>query len=395
MSDRPILIDDDDRYSRLRLIAWWDQERLSRATMMLVGVGALGNEVLKNLVLLGIGRILVVDFDTIEPSNLTRSVLFRAQDRGRSKALVAAERCQELNPDSQVIPLNVNVISGVGLGLFRDVDVVISCLDNREARLWVNRCCWKVGTTWIDGGIEEISGTVRVFVPPDGPCYECGMTEIDYQLINVRYSCPLLKREDVAAGRAPTTPTIASIVGGWQTQEAVKLLHGLPTAAGQALVYNGLTNQFYTTRLPIKPDCLSHECYEDPREFPLSAANTTAQMLFDFLRLYDRRLTDNRLRLVLDRDLVKGFRCEKCESWRDVLRPVQTVMNSEAICSKCGEVNRPELCHVVETGSELASRTLQQLGVPAYDILRVQSESEEWQILLGGDTPNWTKNGLS
>ena len=105
-------------------------------------------------------------------------------------------------------------------------------LDNREARLWVNRCCWKVGTPWIDGGIQEISGVAKVFVPPDGACYECAMTENDYRLINLRYSCPLLKREDLLAGKVPTAPTIACMIGGLQVQEALKLIHGLPVEAG-------------------------------------------------------------------------------------------------------------------------------------------------------------------
>ena len=82
----------EDRYSRLRLIPWWDQERLKNATVMVVGAGAIGNELIKNLTLLGIGRILVYDMDAIENTNLTRSVLYRARDVGRYKAEVAAER---------------------------------------------------------------------------------------------------------------------------------------------------------------------------------------------------------------------------------------------------------------------------------------------------------------
>ncbi len=74
---------------------------------------------------------------------------------------------------------------------------MIGCLDNREARLWVNRQCWKVGTPWVDAGIQEIQGVVKVFVPPDSSCYECTMTTRDYQLLNLRYSCPLLRREDI------------------------------------------------------------------------------------------------------------------------------------------------------------------------------------------------------
>ena len=99
-----------------------------------------------------------------------------------------------------------DVITDLGLGLFADVDLVIGCLDNREARLWVNRQCWKVGTPWIDAGIQEIQGVVKVFVPPDSACYECAMTERDYQLLNFRYSCPLLSRDEILAGKVPTAP---------------------------------------------------------------------------------------------------------------------------------------------------------------------------------------------
>jgi molybdopterin/thiamine biosynthesis adenylyltransferase len=83
MSDETLVIDDDDRYSRLRLIGWWDQEKLAKARILVVGAGALGNEVLKNLALLGVGEIYLTDFDHIEKSNLTRSVVFRQRDCGR------------------------------------------------------------------------------------------------------------------------------------------------------------------------------------------------------------------------------------------------------------------------------------------------------------------------
>ena len=73
----------EDKYARLRLINWWDQGRLSKAVVLVVGAGAIGNELIKNLALLGIGKILIVDMDRIEHTNLTRSVLFRAGDVGR------------------------------------------------------------------------------------------------------------------------------------------------------------------------------------------------------------------------------------------------------------------------------------------------------------------------
>ena len=83
---------EEDCYSWLRLISWWDQERLKNATIMVVGAGAIGNELIKNLTLLDIGRILSYDMDAIESTNLTRSVLYCAKDVGRYKAEVAAER---------------------------------------------------------------------------------------------------------------------------------------------------------------------------------------------------------------------------------------------------------------------------------------------------------------
>ena len=115
--------------------------------------------------------------------------------------MVAAQRARELNPEITIVPLHGDVITDLGLGLFADVDLVIGCLDNREARLWVNRQCWKTGTPWIDAGIQEIQGVVKVFVPPDSACYECAMTERDYQLLNFRYSCPLLTRDQISRAR--------------------------------------------------------------------------------------------------------------------------------------------------------------------------------------------------
>ena len=81
-----LIIDEGDRYGRLRLIPWWRQEKLAAARVLVVGAGALGNEVVKNLALLGVGTILIIDRDVVEPSNLSRSVLFRLADGGRPKA---------------------------------------------------------------------------------------------------------------------------------------------------------------------------------------------------------------------------------------------------------------------------------------------------------------------
>lgn len=381
MPDPSLFIDDTDRYARLRLIGWWDQSRLAQAHVLVVGAGALGNEVLKNLALVGVGQLTVVDLDCIEHSNLARSVLYRSSDCGRPKAEVAGEAVRQLNPDVQLRALHGNVMADVGLGQFRDVDLVIGCLDNREARLWVNRCCWKFGKPWIDGGIQEINGVVKVFRPPHSACYECAMTENDYRLINLRYSCPLLRREDMLAGKVPTAPTIASIVAGLQVQEALKLLHGLETLNGEALVFNGLSSQFYRTRFQFREDCLSHETVEAVVELPVSSS-MRAEQLFSAAAAH---LGPGPLELHLERDLVVQLECAACQYRQRVGRSVFAVGHAEAKCPHCGEIARPELEHRIVQGSALAGEQLVDLGVAPYDVVRVTGARGEGHFLLAAD----------
>ena len=373
-------IDDDDRYASLRLIPWWRQERLAAARVLVVGAGALGNEVLKNLALVGVGTVIVIDMDHVEPANLSRSVLFRTTDGGRPKAEVAAGRTIEINPEIRVIPVVGDVIHDLGLGVFADVDVVIGCLDNREARLWVNRQCWKVGTPWVDSGIQEIQGVVKVFVPPDSACYECAMTARDYQLLNVRYSCPLLRRDQILEGKVPTAPTIASMMAALEVQEALKLLHDMPVAAGSALVFNGVTNQFYSTQLPHRPDCLSHETYPEPTPLALGHA-ATAAALFDVAR------SDlaGPLTLALERDLVATIECTGCGTARPLHRPRAPVTQAEATCPACGAAGRPVVINLVEEGTPAADLPLAKLGIPPYDIVRVDGAEGSSFFLLAED----------
>ncbi|MDG3006775.1 ThiF family adenylyltransferase [Paludisphaera mucosa] len=381
LDDAPLRIDDDDRYGRLRLIPWWRQERLAAARILVVGAGALGNEVLKNLALVGVGTTYVIDLDEVEPSNLSRSVLFRSEDGGQSKARVAARRAGELNPEIALVPIHGDVITDVGLGLFAHVDLVIGCLDNREARLWVNRQCWKVGVPWIDAGIQEIQGVVKVFTPPVSACYECTMTERDYQLLNLRYSCPLLKRDDILAGKVPTAPTIASMMAALQVQEALKLLHGMAVEGGSAMVFNGVGNQFYTTKLPFREDCLSHETYPKPIELPLGRS-ATIRSLFDAAAAEGLRRP---LALGLDRELVEAVECPRCGGRREVMRPRTAVAQSEAECPTCREPGRPILLSAIAEDSPLAARTLAEVGIPPYDVVRVDGGGSSRFFLLAGD----------
>ena len=210
-----------------RLMSWWEPDKVKDAKVMVVGAGALGNEVLKNLALMNIGNIVIVDFDTIEYANLSRSVLFRTEDAsgGKKKADIAKKRIQEINPG-----INVQVIGGdigidVGYGVFKRMDVVIGCLDNRLARLYINRNCYRVGVSWIDGAIENLAGQLNVYTP-EKSCYECQLSESEWTNIRFKMGCPDIARRNQASGKIPTTPISSSIIGAMQVQEAIKIIHG-------------------------------------------------------------------------------------------------------------------------------------------------------------------------
>ena len=119
--EKPLIIPNlkTDRLGTFEFISWWEREKVENAKIMVVGAGALGNEVIKNLVLMGIGHIFIVDFDTIELANLSRSILFRESDSGRKKAEVAAARAKEINPNVHVQYLHGDVTTAIGLGVFR------------------------------------------------------------------------------------------------------------------------------------------------------------------------------------------------------------------------------------------------------------------------------------
>src|SRR5205807_1810855 len=109
----------EDRFHRFKLIGWWDQRKLASAKVLVVGAGALGNEIVKNLALLGVGHLLIADLDRIENSNLSRSVLYRAADNGEYKATVAARAARDIYPDLKSHAFNGNVVYDLGLGAYR------------------------------------------------------------------------------------------------------------------------------------------------------------------------------------------------------------------------------------------------------------------------------------
>jgi len=370
-----------DRLGTFDFISWWERDKVQAAKVIVVGAGALGNEVAKNLALMGVGHIFILDFDVIEAANLSRSVLFRERDSGRPKAEIAAARLRELNPDIQIQYFNGDVRTEIGLGVFRRMDAIIGCLDNREARLAINRFSYWLDKPWVDGAIQVLLGLLRVFVPGEGACYECTLTEQARREISLRYSCPLLGRANILLGKVPTTPTSASIVGAMQAQEALKLIHGFPVDAGKVVHINGMTNHVHTTSYVRREDCESHWSYGEIIELDKRAQDTT---LRDMLQIARGDLGTDAV-IELDQELVLTLECQQCQLVEEVMRPISQVSFDAAHCPNCGLVRQIEMTHSIVGDEPFLHQTLSALGVPPLHIIRAHNGQEYRFYELTGD----------
>ncbi|MEZ0275823.1 MAG: ThiF family adenylyltransferase [Roseimicrobium sp.] len=355
----------EGRFARLEAIEWWDQRRLAAAKVLVIGAGALGNEVLKNLALLGVGHIAIADQDHVELSNLSRSILFRESDEGQAKALCAARALQGIYPDIRVYPLVGNVMADVGLGWFRWADVVVGALDNREARVFVNSACARMGRPWVDGGIEVLQGIVRAFFPPRTPCYECTMSQVDWDLIDKRRSCSLVARRAMVQRGTPTTPTSASVIGAIQAQEVVKVLHGMDGMLGRGFFYDGQHHSSYVIDYQISEACPWHEAPPEIEaspdwgwETPLTVLAQAAKEKLGGLDALD-----------FGRELVERMECVACGTHTPVWRTAEQLTEAQLHCPSCGAECSPRVIHSLSAAHPAMQQSARELGLPARDVI--------------------------
>lgn len=379
----------DDRFSRFRLIDWWDQERIASARVLVVGAGALGNEILKNLALLGFRQILVVDLDRIEVTNLARSVLFRESDIGRGKAEAAAAAVRSLYPQANIVGLRANAMQHLGLGVFDWADVILGGLDNREARLFLNRSAWKMGKPWVDGAIEGVNGVVRVFESGRPACYECTLGAVDWAILERRMSCNLLTRADEEQGKVATTPTTSSVIAGIQVQEALKLLHGLPTLSGKGYVFEGLRHTSYVTEYTPDPDCQSHYVFDRVVRLKERSDTLTAEAL---CRLASRELRSEEVTIEFSRDIIWKLVHPVTGAEEERFAPLGGVSYKEGRDPADGVLREVVTRHGFTLGElaaspALARRRLADWGLPLYDAFVARSPESEVAFVMEGDAP--------
>ena len=387
------------------------QNQVSAAHVMVVGCGALGNEVLKNLVLMGVTHIVVVDFDIVEMGNLTRCVLFRKSDaeKKRLKVDVVAERVHDMNPNVDVKTICGDIAYDVGLGLIRQMDVVIGCVDSRWARFCINRLCMRAGIPWMDGGIDGLEGTVRVFAPGKN-CYACNLGPEGLKDLARRMPCSGIIRRQEQAGSAPTTSIIASIIGAIEVQEGLKMIikgvrrqesgvrrqgdKEMTSLCGKMMYYDG---EHMTVRIAgyqaYDDECPEHELWTPVRQSAVSDTTPVGEALRKWKEESGKWKEESgkweedgrRIMLRLTNDCFVDY-----VSRRDNDERVTMMVPGRSVADRvAGEKSLDGLplsalyqheYHHIDTGFPYPSLTLAQLGIPQHDIVQVTADGEDYYI---------------
>lgn len=230
LQQKPLIVD----YLWARHLILWGQEgqkRLREATVLLAGAGAIGNEVAKNLVMLGVKHLIIVDNDVVELSNTSRMIFFERKNQGFNKAKMLAQNITFKFPYVEALAWT-GALEKLPLEHLLSADVIICGLDNVLSRIYLAQISKKYSVPMVDGGIVGYQGRVQVYAPPDTPCPLCAFPSADYgRIAGLRNPCDGPADE----AKVPSLPTTISLVSSIQCQEAAKLIMGY-----QAYLKNGV-----------------------------------------------------------------------------------------------------------------------------------------------------------
>lgn len=235
------------RYSRHLImpeVGMSGQKKLKAASVLLIGAGGLGSPLAMYLAAAGVGRIGLVDYDTVDFSNLHRQIIHGTKDVGRLKLESAKDRILDINPNVQVDTYEVPLTSANALELFAPYDIVIDGTDNFPTRYLTNDACVLLGKPNVYGSIFRFEGQASVFYAEEGPCYRCLFPEPPPP--GLVPSCA----EGGVLGVLPGT------IGAIQATEAIKLILGVgEPLIGRLLLYDATTMTFDEVRLRKNPNC--------------------------------------------------------------------------------------------------------------------------------------------
>ncbi|XP_060036234.1 ubiquitin-like modifier-activating enzyme 5 isoform X2 [Erinaceus europaeus] len=268
-------------YSRLmalkRMGIVSDYEKIRTFSVAVVGVGGVGSVTAEMLARCGIGKLLLFDYDKVELANMNR-LFFQPHQAGLSKVEAAEHTLRNINPDVLFEVHNYNIttvenfqhfmdrISNGGLEEGTPVDLVLSCVDNFEARMAINTACNELGQTWLESGVSEnaVSGHIQLMIPGESACFACAPPLVVAANIDEK----TLKREGVCAASLPTT---MGVVAGILVQNVLKFLLNFGTVSFY-LGYNAMQDFFPTMSMKPNPQCDDRNCRKQQEEYKKKVA---------------------------------------------------------------------------------------------------------------------------
>ncbi|MBT0032527.1 MULTISPECIES: HesA/MoeB/ThiF family protein [Vibrio harveyi group] len=307
-----------ERYQRHELIDWFPQQAVHDAKVAVIGCGAVGNEVAKNLALLGVGYIDLYDFDTIEIHNLTKSVLFRENDVGELKVEVAKQRLVELEPNITVNAFHGDVWELLSFRQLESYSCVLCCVDNFEARIKLNKLCLISGTPLINTGIDSKYCQIEAYpfgVYTGNACYECALPLSVYDKVQERYSCGWLKKVAFQEKKIPTTIITSSITGSLATSFAMSFIKGDFNSETTRILQNSMNGQASVSKLIKNDQC---PCCSELHDKPviISGARHILELSDDFGCDIDSLITSSEPIIVSAECSICGVKNETVEFTR-------------------------------------------------------------------------------
>lgn len=243
-----------NRYSRHLLlpeVGVDGQQKLKDASVLIVGLGGLGSPLSMYLAASGVGTLGLVDYDTVECSNLQRQIIHETPDVGRLKIDSATDTLREINPEVTIVRHNVRLTSKNALEIINNYDIVADGTDNFQTRYLVNDACVLLGKPNVYGSIHKFEGQASVFSTKNGPCYRC------------LFPNPPESGTIPSCEEAGVLGVLPGLIGTVQATEVVKLILGKgEPLIGRLLLYNGLDMKF--SEIKLKVDCNCSICGENP-----------------------------------------------------------------------------------------------------------------------------------
>lgn len=238
------------------ILAGYEPARLRAAKVLVVGLGALGQNVVQNLALLGVGHLMLVDFDAFEGHNATRSPFYPTRAEvarlGRGKAIIVAHRAAQVSTASEAaVYYTQSTIQVLGDGALSWADVVVAAVDSLNARAWLAERCRLLARPMVEGGFSGPDFNLSAFAPVEGAvCYRCNRPGREASM-----SCTAYALAAEQAHVVPAIQTSAAVLGGYQAEQVVQLLHGRPDGVGHRSYGNVRRQTLQTALLTASSNC--------------------------------------------------------------------------------------------------------------------------------------------